>query len=88
MSNTKVIEINKIYNFIRFDNGFKMYSVTLNKVEENSFDDIRNLELKDFEGLEFDTSTTGFFKRFEGGTELIALNGKIIKISGYCYLTN
>ena len=44
------------------------------------------LTLEDFNGLEFDLSNEGFFRRVEGyGIELVPIDGWSVKVAGHGY---
>lgn len=83
---TKVKELNNQMDYILFENGIKLYSNHNQDCCEYHELYIRDLDIKDFEGLEFDLSNDDFFKRIpEYGIELIPISGHSIKIAGHGY---
>lgn len=82
MKNLKVV---KIWNEgLEFDNGMKLYSDHDQDCCEWHYMSLSDLELEDFEGLEFDLSNDDFFERIEGyGIALKPKNGFPIRIPAY-----
>jgi len=84
MEKLKVIKVNSEY--IEFENEIKLYSEHISDCCENHYLLLDDLELSDFEGLEFNLTNDFFFKKIEDyGIELIPINGHSIKIPGYGY---
>ncbi len=98
LKNLIVYSIDKENSEIYFLNTnsklIKLYSYHDQDCCENHYLSLNDLELSDFDGLVFDLSNDGFFKRIEGyGIELIPTNGFPIRIPGYgsnngCYSSN
>ena len=82
MKNLKVV---KIWNEgLEFDNGLKLYSDHQQSCCDWHYMSLSDLELEDFEGLEFDLSNDDFFERIEGyGIALKPINGFPIRIPAY-----
>jgi hypothetical protein len=79
---TKVIKIDN--EFIEFINGIKLLSAHIQTCCESHYLDFEHLDIKDFEGLEFNLSNDAFFKKIKDfGIELIPIHGHSIKIPGY-----
>jgi hypothetical protein len=69
---------------IGFDNGLVLSSDHQQDCCENHYLDFSNLELEDFEGLEFDLSSESFFERVEDyGIRLIPIDGHPVSVPGY-----
>lgn len=82
MTNLKVIKIDD--NSIEFENGIQLYSYHDQDCCENHYLSFTDLNITDFDRLEFDLTTDDFFKRIEGyGIELIPIKGHSVKIPGY-----
>jgi hypothetical protein len=90
MKNQKLRKVVKIQDGIIFDDGTVLTSFHEQDCCEVHILDFADLDLREFEGLEFnlDPSNDGkaFFKRIpEYGIELIPIHGHSIKIPGYGY---
>lgn len=82
MNNLKVVKIQP--NELEFDNGMVLASYHEHDCCEDHYLSFSDLELEDFEGLEFDLSNDNFFERIEGyGVALKPINGHPIRIPGY-----
>lgn len=82
--NLKVIQINN--DSIKFNDGTVLESEHEQDCCENHFLSFADLDLKDFNGLEFDLTNDNFFNRVEGyGIELLPINGYPIRVPGYGY---
>jgi len=82
MTNLKVIKVDSDY--IEFDNGIKLSSDHEHDCCEHHYIDFSDLKIEDFNGLEFNLSDDGFFKRIPNyGIELTPLKGWSIKVPGY-----
>lgn len=81
MNKLRVIGIN---DCLEFEDGYRLYSDHFQDCCEHhelTFDD---LQLSDFDGLEFDLSDDNFFKRIpDYGIELIPIKGHSVKIPGH-----
>lgn len=79
---TKVIKIDS--ESIEFENGAQLYSYHDQDCCESHYLCFGDLEMSEFDGLEFDLSNDSFFKRIDGyGIELRPINGHSVKIAGY-----
>lgn len=84
MKNLKVVKIES--ESIEFQKGIKLYSEHQSDCCEQHYLSFEDLELSDFDGLEFDLTGDGFFKRIEDfGIELIPNKGFTVKVPGYGY---
>lgn len=82
MKNLKVIKLE--YDIVTFENGVQLYSDHRQSCCESHYLSFDDLNLSDFENLEFDLSDDNFFRRVEGyGIELIPINGFPIRVPGY-----
>ena len=82
MTNLKVVEVKE--DSLVFDNGYSIESDHDSDCCEWHWLEFKDLELKDFEGLEFDLSNDNFFKRIpDYGIELIPIKGWSVKIAGH-----
>ena len=80
---SKVIKVTS--EGITFDDGAMIYSEHFRDCSEEHYLNFDDLELPDFDGLEFDLECN-FFERIEGyGIELLPLNGHPIRIAGHGY---
>lgn len=71
---------------LNFDDGSKLYSDHDQQCCENHYLDFTNLSLEDFEGLDFDLSSDGFFEKVEDfGIRLKPTNGHPVSVPGYGY---
>lgn len=84
MKNLKVVSIEG--EALVFYDGTRLYSEHIQDCCENHYLDFGDLELSDFEGLEFDLSNDDFFNRVEDfGIELKPINGHVVRVAGYGY---
>lgn len=80
----KVIKVDE--ESITFDDGTKILSNHDGECCEEHYLSFKNIELKDFDGMEFNLSNDSFFERVEGfGIRLVAKNNQKISIPGYGY---
>ena len=79
------LKVTKIYrDHIEFEDNFKLFSDHIPECCENHYLSFENLELRDFDGLEFDLSDGGFFNQIKDyGIELRPIKGFPIRIPGY-----
>jgi len=69
---------------IVFSNGCELYADHNQDCCESHYLDFEHVDMRDFEGLEFDLSGDSFFKRIEDyGIALIPIKGYDVKIPGY-----
>lgn len=69
-----------------FDNGLSLSSDHYSDCCESHQLYFKDLELKDFDGLEFDLSNEKFFNKIpDYGIELVPLKGHTVKIAGHGY---
>lgn len=82
MKNLKVV---KVYgDELLFEDGVKLFSDHYQDCCEYHYLDFADLDIKDFEGLEFDLSGDDFFNRIQDyGIELVPIKGHSVKVSGY-----
>ena len=84
MNKLKVVKVD--LNEITFENGVTLFSYHNSDCCESHSLTLSDLKIEDFEGLEFDLSNDGFFKRIANyGIELIPINGHSVKIAGHGY---
>tara|TARA_R110000765_G_scaffold221706_2_gene325655 strand:- start:10714 stop:11064 length:351 start_codon:yes stop_codon:yes gene_type:complete len=84
MKNLKVVKIDS--ESIEFENGVKLYSDHQSDCCESHYLSFADLELRDFDKLEFDLTGDKFFKKIEDyGIELVPIKGWGVKIPGYGY---
>jgi hypothetical protein len=84
MENLKVVKIDS--EAIEFENGIKLCSNHESDCCERHYLSFDDLELSDFDGLEFDLSGDTFFKRIKDyGIELVSNKGFTVKVPGYGY---
>ncbi|MBL0317164.1 MAG: hypothetical protein IPP69_15905 [Flavobacteriales bacterium] len=82
MKRLKVITVDS--DAITFENGVTLCSYHEDDCCENHWLGFADLEIKDFEGLQFDLTNDEFFKRIPGyGIELIPIHGHSVRIAGY-----
>lgn len=82
MNNLKVIKVAS--DFILFENEILLSSYHGQECCEEHYLNFKDLDLKDFKGLEFDLTGESFFNRITGyGIELIPIKGHSVKIAGY-----
>ena len=82
MENLKVARIEN--DVLIFEDGTKLYSNHEQDCCENHYLDFSNLDISDFDDLEFNLTNDSFFKRIkEYGIELIPIKGHSVKIAGY-----
>ncbi len=83
---SKVIEIDKSLQRLIFDDGSKLYSDHSQDCCENHEITLNDLELSDFEGLDFDLRSKTLINKIEGyGIELNPINGHSVKIPAHGY---
>lgn len=79
---TKVIKVTD--DGITFDNGIVLSSYHEDSCCETHYLDFSYVNIEDFDGLEFDLSSSSFFKMIpDYGIELIPIKGWPIRIPGY-----
>lgn len=79
---SKVILVDS--DFIDFDTGHRLLSEHTSDCCEHHYLSMANLDVRDFEGMDFDLDRTDFFERVEDfGIRLVATNGYAIPIPGY-----
>lgn len=84
MEKLKVVKVES--ELIKFDNGVKLFSDHQSDCCEQHYLSFADLTISDFEGLEFDLSNNGFFKKIQDyGIELIPVQGHSVKVPGYGY---
>lgn len=82
MKNAKVVKIDS--ESLEFENGIKLYSNHDTDCCEHHYLSFKDLDIKDFDGLEFDLSKDDFFERIGGyGIGLIPINGFTVRVPGY-----
>ncbi len=82
MGNTKVVKINE--ESLEFDNGVELLSDHYQDCCEHHWLSFEDLSMDDFEELEFDLESDGFFERVEGyGIRLIPVHGHPVSVAGY-----
>jgi hypothetical protein len=82
MIKSKVIKVND--ESITFDCGATLASYHEQDCCEHHYLSFDNLDITDFDGLEFDLSNDKFFNRIENfGIELVPLIGFTVKVPGY-----
>ena len=81
---SKVIEIDKkYYGRLIFDDGNELTSDHIGDCCESHYLNFEDLELSEFEGLEFDLTNDNFFKKIDGyGIELLPLDGHSVRVAG------
>lgn len=83
---SKVIEIDKVNQKLIFDDGSILYSDHDGQCCEWHEITLGDLELSDFEGLEFDLTKESVFNKISGyGIELIPIRGHSVKIPAHGY---
>lgn len=82
MEKVKVVGVNS--DSIVFEGNIILSSDHMQSCCESHYLSFSDLTLEDFDGLEFDLSNEGFFKRIEDyGIELIPIQGHSVKVPGY-----
>lgn len=82
MKKLKVLSISD--ECAEFEGNVKLYSEHEQDCCESHYLSFNDLTLEDFEGLTFDMTGDGFFRKIDGyGIELIPNKGHSIKIPGY-----
>ena len=82
MDKLTVVAINQ--ESIIFNNGVVLDSDHNQDCCEEHYLSFEDLDLKDFNGLEFDLTGDTFFKKIDGyGVELVPINGFSVKVPGY-----
>jgi len=80
-TNAKVIRIG---DGIVFDNGMSLIDYHETDCCESHYLDTNELDIREFDGLEFDLSNDNFFERIDGyGIALLPINGHPIRIAGH-----
>lgn len=84
-NSTKITKVIKVTNSdITFDNGIVLSSYHEQDCCEHHYIDFSYVNISDFDGLEFDLSTSSFFKMIpEYGIELVPIKGWSVRIPGY-----
>lgn len=73
-------------DLLRFDDKSELYSDHSQDCCENHYLSFADLSLEDFEGLEFDISSSDFFEKVDGyGIRLVPVNGHAVSVPGYGY---
>lgn len=81
---TKVTAVDE--ETLHFEDGTLLFSSHNSDCCESHYLSFKDLELSNFDGLEFDLSKDDFFERVEGfGIKLVPLNGHPIPVPGYGY---
>lgn len=84
MDTLKVVKIDKSNDLIEFEDGTKLYSNHDQDCCENHYLSLSDLNISDFDGLEFDLKNDDFFERVEGfGIALKPINGHPVRIAGH-----
>lgn len=82
MKNLKAVKIEN--DELVFNDGTRLLSDHDQSCCESHYLDFANLDISDFDGLEFDLTSDDFFNRVEGyGIELKPINGHVVRIPGY-----
>jgi hypothetical protein len=82
LSKLKVINVTS--EVIEFQDGYKLYSYHESDCCEHHQLTLDDLQLSDFDGLEFDLTNDSFFRRIPGfGIELIPIVGHPVRIPGH-----
>ena len=82
MEKVKVVKINS--EEVVFDNGSVLGSSHESDCCEHHYLSFEDVEMTDFEGLEFNLTNGQFFRRIEGyGIELIPIRGFSVRVAGY-----
>jgi len=82
MNGFKVIKIDS--DFLEFDNGVVLTSEHESDCCESHFLSFNDLDIKDFDDLEFDLDSDEFFTRIEDyGISLNPIKGFPVRIAGY-----
>jgi hypothetical protein len=84
MKNLKVVKIEN--DELVFNDGTKLLSDHDGMCCESHYLDFADLDITDFDGLEFDLTSDDFFRRVEGyGIELKPIKGHVVRVPGYGY---
>lgn len=82
MRNLKVVKVSRLE--LLFDDGTKLTSDHEQTCCEQHYLDFSDLDISDFEGLEFNLTNDDFFNRIEDyGIELKPIKGHSVKVNGY-----
>jgi hypothetical protein len=82
MNNLKVVKIEN--DELLFNDGTRLLSNHEYKCCEHHYLDFANLDISEFDGLEFDLTSDDFFKRVEDyGIELKPIKGHVVRVPGY-----
>lgn len=80
----KVTVVNVDSDSIKFDNGVMLYSNHEQDCCESHYLSFDDLNIDDFDGLEFDLTNDNFFERIDGyGIALHPINGLPVRVPGY-----
>ena len=67
-----------------FNDGTRLLSIHDPDCCEQHYLDFADLDINDFDGLEFDLTSDKFFNRVEGyGIELVPTDGHVVRVPGY-----
>ena len=84
MKNLKAVKIKN--DELIFNDGTRLFSNHDADCCEYHYLDFADLDISDFDGLEFDLTNDNFFNRVEGyGIELKPINGHVVRVPGYGY---
>jgi len=82
MKNLKVVAIER--EALTFNDGSILMSSHNQDCCESHYLDFLDIDMTDFEGLEFDLTNDGFFNRVEDyGIELKPIKGHVVRVPGY-----
>jgi hypothetical protein len=84
IKNLKVTKISESDNGLEFEDGYLLRTVHEQDCCELHYLNFDDLDIADFDGLEFDLSGGSFFNRITGyGIELVPNSGFTIKVAGH-----
>jgi hypothetical protein len=72
-------------DMLQFDDGSKLYSEHAQDCCETHCLDFSNYSVVDFEGLDFDLSSSFFERVDDYGIRLLPINGHTVSVPGYGY---
>lgn len=76
----------RISDGLEFDNGMNLSTYHESDCCEHHYLSFNDIDLEEFDGLEFDLESDTFFNRIDGyGIELVPISGFTVKIPGYGY---
>lgn len=82
MKNLKAVKIEN--DELVFNDGTRLLSKHDQYCCEHHYLDFADLEISDFDGLEFDLTSDGFFNRVKDyGIELKPIKGHVVRVPGY-----